>query len=384
LLYSERGNVKRVVNLTLAVVLVVGTVGAVTGIGGPVGAATAQETPECGFPITETDATGESVTVEGPPETVVTLNPSGAQILWEIGAKEKVTGVTKHAMNLEGAEERTNISNAGQTISHEIVVDLAPDLVIVPLSRVATEEDVETLRDAGLTVFAYSTANSIDEVRERTLLTGQLVDECEGAVETVEWMDKQLDIVADAVEDKERPDVLYTFFGFTAGEQTHIHDILEAAGGNNVAADAGIEEYQPVNEEVVLAEDPDWIVLNSNSPEIPEGEGFEQTTAVQEGQTIVLDINHLNRPGPRIVYAVQELAEAFHPEAYAEAVEAAESTPTPTGEQSEDDETPASDTEPTESADDDGAGFGVVVLLGGLLGVSLLGLGRKARHTGDK
>lgn len=382
-------------SVVLSIVLVVGTVGGVATAGLVEG--TAAQSAECEYPVSETDATGETVTLEEEPESVVTLNPSAAQMLWEMGAEEKVTGVTKHAMNLEGASERTNISNEGQTISHEIVVDLDPDLVLVPLSRVATEEDVETLREAGLTVFAYPTADSIDEVRERTLLTGQLVGECEGATETVEWMDEQLSIVEEAVEDEERPDVLYTFFGFTAGEGTHIHEILEAAGSNNIAAAVGIEEYQPVNEEIVVEENPDWIVLNSDTPEVPDGDGFEQTTAIQENQTVVIDTNHLNRPGPRIIYAITELASTFHPDAYAAAVEEAESTPTPTpeaNETSEDEatptptETPAPETDddddstPAESpddADDDGAGFGVVAVVGALLGLALVAAGRNSR-----
>lgn len=373
---------QRAISAVLAVVLIVGAVGGVTAVDDSV-----ETTTECEFPVSGTDATGETVTVEEEPESIVTLNPSAAQTLWEIGAQEKVVGVTKHATNLEGASERTNISAEGSTISHEIVVDLDPDIVLVPLSAVATEEDVETLRDAGLTVYAFPVAESIDEVRERTLLTGELVGECEGAEETVVWMDEQLGIVDDAVADETRPDVLYEFFGFTTGNGTHVHEILEAAGGTNVAAVAGIEGYQPVNEEVVIDQDPDWIVTNTNSPEVPDGEGFEQTTAVQNNQTVVIDINHINRPGPRIVHAITELAETFHPEAYQEAVETAETTPTPTpadedGETLTGEETPEETPTPRESptdVDDDGSGFGVLAVLGGLLALSTVLVGRAAR-----
>lgn len=386
-------------SVVLAGVLVVGTAGSVAALGGIDGETT--QSAECEFPVSETDATGETVTIGEEPESIVTLNPSAAQMLWEMGAEEKVVGVTKHAMNLEGASDRTNISAEGPTISHEIVVDLDPDLVLVPLSGVATEEDVETLREAGLTVYAFPTADSIDEVRERTLLTGALVGNCEGATETVEWMDEELEFVEAAVADEERPDVLYEFFGFTTGSGTHIHEILEAAGGNNIAAEAGIEGYQPVNEEIVIDMDPDWIVMNDNSPELPDGEGFEGTTAVQVNQTVVINTNHINRPGPRIVYAITALAETFHPEAYAEAVEAAEATPTPTPTEEEtptptpdqdDTSTPdsddATDDSPTDGdstdVDDDGAGFGALVAVGALLALSTVVFGRRARVTEER
>lgn len=325
--------------------------GAVAGAGG--GAAPAQTAGECTFPLAVTDATGTEVTIEEEPESVVTLNPSAAQMLWEIGAEEKATGVTKHAMNLDGAGERTNISAAGETISPEIVADVGPDLVLAPSSTVVDEEVVEVLREAGLTVYMYPSAESIDEVRERTLLTGQLVGECAGAEETVEWMDREIGIVQDAVEDEPKPDALYVFFGFTAGEETFIHEILETAGANNVAGDMGIAEYQQPNAESVAVEDPDWIVLNTDSPDVPEGEGYGETTAVQENQTVTINTNYLNRPAPRIVYAVRQLTETFHPEAYEEAVAAADSedsTSTSGESESESSEADGSESDDSESS----------------------------------
>ncbi|MFP8953285.1 PGF-CTERM-anchored ABC transporter substrate-binding protein [Natrialbaceae archaeon A-arb3/5] len=316
----------RISLIVVVLFLVVGTVAPATVAGA--GKTAHQETPEasivadepnCSFPLTETDASGTEVTLEDEPETVVTLNPSAAQTLWEIGAEEKVIGTTKHAMNLDGAEDRTNVSTEAETIEPEIVVDLDPDLVLAPSSNYVSEETVETLREAGVTVYYFQSAESIDEVRERTLFVGSLVGECDGAEETVDWMDAELEAVADAIDGEERPDVLYTFFGHTAGEDTFIHELIEAGGGTNVAAEAGISEYPQISDETVIEQDPDWIVLNTNSPEVPDGPAYESTTAIENDQTLVVDINHLNRPGPRVVHAVTAFAETFHPEAYAEA-----------------------------------------------------------------
>jgi iron complex transport system substrate-binding protein len=395
--------VQRTICVVLVAVVLTGTAGVAAATDSIDQNVTAQSDQGCEFPISETDATDTEVTLDSEPESVVTLNPSAAQMLWEMGAQEKVTGVTKHATNLDGADQRTNISSAGPTIGHEIVVDLEPDLVLAPLSQVTTSEDVEILREAGLTVYAYPSAESVEGVRERTLLTGRLVGACDGAQETVDRMDEQISIVENAVEGESRPDVLYTFFGFTAGEATFIHEIIEIAGGRNVAAEAGIEEYQEVNEEIVVAEDPDWIVLNTDSPTVPDSEGFQRTTAVRENQTVVVDTNHLNRPGPRIVRAITTLAETFHPDAYEEAVAAAEPTPTeqpttPTQEATEQPETPTEqptesetpaptetpeETDGTDEADDDGAGFGILAAAGTLLAFLAGGLVRRRLRRSD-
>lgn len=305
---------------------------------------------ECSFPVERTDATGTDVRLTAEPESVVTLNPSAAQTIWEIGAQEKVVGVTKHASNLEGAESKTNISSNGQTINNEEVAGLEPDLVLAP--NVVENETVETLRGAGQTVYRFREAKSIDDIKRKTRLVGAYLGACEGASDTVDWMESRLATVDAAVADADRPDTLYAFYDFTSGEGTFIDTMLERAGGNNVAADAGLSGYKQINDEILVQQDPDWIVLNDDWDEIPDSAAYQSTTAVQNDQIVVVNKNHLNRPGPRVVYAVTALAESFHPESYA----VANSTATTN--------TSANETaSTTETPDEVGPGFGALVAL---------------------
>ena len=328
--------------------------------------AVAQSGSGCSFPYERTDATGTTVTVGEEPTSVVTLNPSAAQTMWEIGAQEKVVGVTKYAANLDGAAAKTNISGSGQTISNEEVVGLNPDLVIAP--NTISNETVQTLRGANLTVYRFREAESIDDIKRKTRIVGHLVGECDGAGDTVDWMDSRLSTVDEAVGDAERPDVVYAFYGFTSGENTFIDTVLERAGGNNVAADAGITGYKQINDEILVQESPDWIVLNSDWDEVPNSAAYNSTTSVQENQTVVVNKNHLNRPAPRVVYAVTTLAQAFHPDAYA----AANATATPTATVTANTPNTATATvmaestktvTATETPGESGPGFGVVAAL---------------------
>jgi iron complex transport system substrate-binding protein len=302
-----------VLTLMLIVALVPGT------------AATASASPShgCSYPVTLTDATGTQVTVEESADRVVTLNPSAAQIMWEIGAREKVVGVSKYASYLNGSENRTVISGEEQIVVFEKVVNRTPDIVLAP--NTTSAETVEKLREAGITVYHFPREQRIKDVYEKVLTIGQLVGECDGAEETVGWMQERIGVVQEAVEGQERPDALYVFFGYTAGSGTFINEIIETAGANNFATEVGIESYQQVDPEVVVRQDPDWIILNSNDPALPDSDAYNQTTAVKEGQVVVVQIEHLNQPAPRIVYAITKLAKHFHPDAYA----AANATPTP-------------------------------------------------------
>jgi iron complex transport system substrate-binding protein len=363
--------------------LVIGLVAPAGAVGAPVSQDAASADTDCTFPVTVEDDSGTEVTLEEQPDRIVTLRPSAAQTLWEIGGKEQVVGVSKFADNLNGTDDIESISEEETTVSTETVVGLEPDIVFAPGS--SDDETVDQLRELGVTVYRFDSAASLDDVYSNVETIGRLSGNCEGAAETTDWMDEELAVVADAIEDEESPDVLYSFFGYTAGQDTFIDELIVAAGGTNVAAEEGIEEYQPLSQETVVDTDPDWIVLNSNSPEIPEGEGYEQTTAVQEEQVIIVDINHLNRPAPRVVYGVSAMAEAFHGDAYEEALEAAEDEEGTDDVEEDDQESIDADNgeesdEPDPSdTDDELSGFGVTVAALALSTLALLGRVRPDR-----
>jgi iron complex transport system substrate-binding protein len=313
----------------------------VSSVVAPVAGATARDDPvdstgraapdverrqDCSFPVTRTDATGTEVTLETEPTRVVTLAPSAAQTLWEIGTRERVVGLTKYASNLEGASSRTNVSTSGAIVSVEAVVGLEPDLVLAP--NATATETVERLRSAGVAVYHFREARSIADIERKVRTTGWLVGVCGDAAAVVGRMDRELAVVREATDGRDRPDVLYSFYGYTAGEGTFVDTIIEAAGGDNVADD-NVTGYKPVNAEFVVEADPEWIVRNSDTPAVPETEAYNSTTAVREGQVVVVPIEYLNRPAPRVVRAVAQLARAFHPEAYAAANATPTASPTP-------------------------------------------------------
>jgi iron complex transport system substrate-binding protein len=355
----------------LAAIVLVGAL-----IPGAAAAPAAQES--CSFPVSATDATATELTVEEPPERVVTLAPSAAQTMKEIGAWETVVGVSGLAAYLEGADEKANVSS-GQGISVEKVVAQEPDLVLAP--NVVPDETVEQLRDSGLTVYKFAAATSMDDVVDKTALTGELVGECEGASETVDRMNERLSTIEEAVEDVERPRAVYVFFGYTAGNNTFVGNMIERAGAVNLAAEAGIEGFQQISDEVIAEEDPEWLILNSEQPEPPGSDAYQESTAVQEGNVVVIDTNVLNQPAPRSIEAITQMVEAFHPEAY----EQAKATPTPTATPTEDETaTPTEDTPTPEAVDDtppetesptetgDSPGFGAVAALVAALAAVLL------------
>ena len=136
---------------------------------------------------------------------VVTLGPAAAQTMVEIGAGANVVGATQYANYLDGSDGWANVSGSGRAfVSVERVGAQQPDLVLA--ENIVSDDPVEQLRNAGITVYKFQSASSMDAVLEKVEVTGQLVGACEGASETVDWMVRQeLEHSQDSPERDRRP-----------------------------------------------------------------------------------------------------------------------------------------------------------------------------------
>jgi iron complex transport system substrate-binding protein len=354
---------------------------------------------ECEYPVEITDATGETVRLEEEPEEVVVLAPSAAQHMWEIGAKEKVTGmpVNPFTAYLNGSEERENVVGQYGTPNQEKVVGLEPDLVLAP--NIISEETVQSLRDAGLIVYYSPLADSVDDVYGELERVGKLVGACESAEETIDEMRTTVERIENAVADEESPTVYYDLgWPWTAGANTLENDLITRAGGQNIALEADTEGYFEISEEVVAANDPEWIII-AEGAEVPDVTALQESTAVQEGQIIEVNSNFISQHGPKNVVPLERMAESFHPEAIAEMRATPTPTPTPTPDDTDeemtetdtdegmtqtdtdeemtatDDESEATPTATEESEDGSGPGFTV-----GAAALALLTAGLLARY----
>lgn len=309
----------------------------------------------CEYPLELTDATGETITLEESPESVVALQPSDVQTVFEIGAEDRLDGMAvEEATDHFEQGDRVDVTDNYQVV-HEEVINLDPDVVLA--ANITPDDDIDTLRDAGLTVYQFDDANTIDDVRDNVFRTGELTGECEGATETVDWMDERLDVVENALEDADRPLAYYAMGedGTTAGTETFIHEVLTTAGVEDLAERAEITSYQQLSSETIVDEDPEWIIYPDDREEPPIPEAAEATTAYQNGNVFSVNANQISQPAPQVIYAVVDIVETVHPDAYAEASAGLEET----------DDT--NETDESDDTDDSIPGFGVPVAVAALL-----------------
>jgi iron complex transport system substrate-binding protein len=154
-------------------------------------------------------------------------------------------------------------------------------------------------------------------VANKTERIGRLTGNCEAGIERAAEMRRSIALMERALDGIDRPVGLNVFFGYTSGANTFIGDVMETGGLRNGAAERGVSGFDPINDETVVALDPEWIVVPENSG-VPETPAYNSTTAVREGNVVVVDTNYLQQPAPRAVIAAETILEAVHPEAYDE------------------------------------------------------------------
>jgi len=179
----------------------------------------------------------------------------------------------------------------------------------------STEDLLETLDDAGITVVVLDTATSLDDVRENVRVTGQVTGECDGAEETIDWMNERLEIYEDALENESEPLAYYD--GGENGD-THGTGDVPTRGDDYCRSDqpgrvGRSNRLGQMNAEVVVDEDPEWIVYPDRTAEPPSADSLEETTAITEGNVVAVDDNAMSQPGPNVVYAIETIIEQVYP-----------------------------------------------------------------------
>jgi iron complex transport system substrate-binding protein len=94
--------------------------------------------------------------------------------------------------------------------------------------------------------------------------------------------------------------------------------MIGLAGGVNIAAPAGVA-YPKLSMEAVLKEDPEVLIFPSET--VPRSEQqqwlrWDTLSAVKLRRFHEVSSSLLNRPGPRIIEGLEQLARAIHPETF--------------------------------------------------------------------
>jgi iron complex transport system substrate-binding protein len=270
-----------------------------------------------------TDQLGRKVTLPEHPERIVALAPSITEIVFALKADNRLVGVTRFSDYPEAANRLPRVGSYVH-LDLEKIVSLAPDLCIAvkdgnPISV------VRRLEAFGIPVYAVD-PRDIDSVIDTIVELGRILDARSRAEALAADLRRRVDQVRSNVEKAPRKPKVFFQIGIapivSVGTDTFIHELIELAGGTNLAA--GSTPYPRFSREQVMAMAPEIFIITS----MARGQTFERVKseweqwpsmpAAKTGRILLVDSNLFDRSSPRLVDGLEELARIIHPEIFGE------------------------------------------------------------------
>lgn len=260
------------------------------------------------------DDLGRTVRVPLKIERAISLAPSLTEMIFAVGAGEKLVGVTTYC---NYPPETASIEKIGdtQTPNIEKIIALQPQVVFVSTAS-QLEAFTKTLEAQGIAVYV-SNPKSLDEIFQAMLRLGELFGTTEKAEAVVSKLRVRVSLMRHEdgfaepeAERKIRKRVFVQISNdplFTIGKDSFLTQALEYAGGISVTRDVPTA-YPKLSKETASALDPEVIILSDSEDNKESNAVFKNSTAVKNGRVYRINADIISRPGPRLVDAIEEIA----------------------------------------------------------------------------
>jgi iron complex transport system substrate-binding protein len=268
--------------------------------------------------LTITDSRDREIKLQNEPLRVISLAPGITETIYALGAQDKLVGRTDYC---DYPVEASDIEAIGSLYKPNIekIITLNPDLIIA--STHFQKEILTKLEELSLNVIIINENNTIESVYENIETVGLVLNRVKTAKNVTNSMKSRITNVVNTVKNSKRPNVYYVIgYGehgdYTAGGDTFISNLLNLAGGNNIAEDSIGWSYSL---EKIVEQNPDKLIC-SQYYNVKEGikgaTGYKDLPAVKSGNLFTIDNNLIDRQGPRVVEGLEALAKILHPDSF--------------------------------------------------------------------
>jgi iron complex transport system substrate-binding protein len=205
------------------------------------------------------DDNGDKLTIINAAQRIISLSPNTTEILFHIGAGEKIVGADEYSNYPQAANKIVRVNNHAAA-NYELILSLKPDLVIAWQSGNG-EKIISRIRELNIPVFVVETA-SLEDIPNLYRRLGQLSGYAAQANTQAEKFSQRLNQLRKSFSSKKDIRVFYQIWNeplMTLNGDHMITDMIELCGGINVFSDAAaLVPY--VNIESVVAANPQIII----------------------------------------------------------------------------------------------------------------------------
>jgi iron complex transport system substrate-binding protein len=261
---------------------------------------------------------------EQSPKRIISLVPNVTEILFAIGAGPQVVAVSNY--DVEPPEVRS-LPTVGALVDPdtEKIISLRPDLVITYGSQTELHDQ---LKRTSIPFFDYR-HGGLDHIMVTMRALGARTGHVDQAEKAARGLQAAIDAVTARVAGKPRPRTLLVFGRepgslrniYASAGRGFLHDMLVAAGGEDVLNDIDKESAQ-VNTETILARKPDVILELNAANRLNDADlkavvdpwmTLSAVPAVRNQRVIILNGPGLTVPGPRVIDGIERMSKALHP-----------------------------------------------------------------------
>jgi iron complex transport system substrate-binding protein len=266
-----------------------------------------------------TDEAGRKVKLPNEINRVVSLAPNLTEIVFAVGAGDRLVGDTTYCDYPEAAK---NISKVGDTLhpSIERIIALRPQLVLVSTAS-QLEAFTKQLAEQQISVYVTNSGD-LDGVFRSIETVGVLLGAQPKANELIAELKRRAEAVEAVTKSIKPVKVFYQVSGeplYTIGREAYLTDLVRRAGGVSVTA-ALPGAFPRYSDEAALAARPEAIILptggSMGSANSSVAAPLKNSPAALSNKVFKINDDHLSRPGPRLVDGLEEMARALHSEAF--------------------------------------------------------------------
>ncbi|WP_135228451.1 ABC transporter substrate-binding protein [Deinococcus fonticola] len=267
------------------------------------------------YPLTVTDDLGRTVTLRSEPKRIVAMMPSHTEILFAIGAGDKLVGIDEYSNYPRAATDKLPKVGSGYKPDIEAIVALKPDLVLADES--ASSRLTEKLAAAGLTVYG-GTAQTYNETFEKIAVMGKITNREVNATKLVTKMRGDLNALQQNVLKLPKVSTYYEVdpAPYSVGPNSFIGALISKAGGQTIVP-AKLGNFPKLDPELIVKANPK-VMIGLTLDDAKKRPGWPTLQAVKAGrvyQPSAEERDALVRPGPRLAVALRTLIKLIHPEA---------------------------------------------------------------------
>ena len=259
------------------------------------------------------DDFGTEIALGQRPKRIVSLNPTTTELLFAIGASDRLVGRSQWDVFPDSARF---IPDVGQALrpNVEAIIAARPDLVLLYASA-DNRAAFDRLRQVGIPTVAFR-IDSIAHFERDTRLIGRMTGDSARADALVDSVHATLERVRSATATLRRPSVFIHAWDrpiIAIGGGSFLSQLLDIAGGRNVYADiAG--PSATVTLEDVIQRNPEYVFASPvSAPKMRSSASWKTVPAVRDGRLLVYDTVLVGRPSVMLGAAAVSMANLLHP-----------------------------------------------------------------------